>query len=380
MTKESEGIRSNFRLGVGPYLQGVTKPNQRGKQTTMVELNWLWIVIGIVAIFMAYKVGKQKGKVMGMGKTVPVLFFLLIIGVSAYYSGLYDYIKGEVPVTAVTPQIVVTPTQPVTTLCAVEDTTVTLSTTDAYTLVSTAGTHAYRINGAPRKEVSDAGTITTSPGDKLEILWFNASTIDGSNYFSDVSTEIVPCVGTKTYTKMLYKNVSNFAFSVWNQEGVQIDGALASITTEVNETVGPGDVPTLKAEIQGQYQRGMPHGAVIVCEYNTTTMDDCIVDFGGQKTAVPNVFKVSHTDHSAKAYTIPALLSNAMLSGTVTLDIDDTNSPAIADDENPVIWVYPINYFINEDKAGIYELGAEDEKDVATGLYGWPFKSIIFLD
>lgn len=249
----------------------------------------------------------------------------------------------------------------------VEDTTVTLAAVNPYTGAATGGTHRYSINGAPALTVSDAGTFIASPGDKVQVLWYNASTTGG--YFSDVTNEVVPCAGTTTFSDDLYQN-GTVSIQVFNEEGQLIDG------TTNNETLAAGDVVTLDANIKGSFQKGMPYGGVLIAEYNTTEIDDVIADFGDGITPVPvssNLYSIAATDHGFKGYSVPAILSNQKLDGSITIDADDTTNPGSADDID--LTLYQNNYFINDNTGGSFDGPAiEDEDNTATQ----PTNSITF--
>ena len=238
-------------------------------------------------------------------------------------------------------------------LCAVEDTTVTLSAFNKYTSASTSGTHKYRINGAPALTVSDAGTFTASPNDAISILWMNES----NGYYGDVSNEVVPCSGTKTFSQSLIQNGTQ-TIEVYNEESNLIDG------TSNNETLSAGDVVSLESKIKGTYQKGMPYGGVLVVEYNKTLVDDVVVDFGGSKVNVPVTYAITlSTESVTKAYSIPALLSNQILSGSITIDADDTNDPT---DSDVLLKLYVNDYFVNENNGGAFEGPAvTDENDAS---------------
>ena len=123
---------------------------------------------------------------------------------------------------------------------------------------------------------------------------------------------------------------------------------------------------SLKAEIRGQYQRGMPQGGILIVEYNSTEIDNVVVDFG-DTSVIPissQFYALGATDHAVKAYRIPAITSNQLLTGTITIDADDTINPSVVDDIDLTLRQY--NYFINDDKGGAFDLGVEDEDNVAT--------------
>lgn len=246
------------------------------------------------------------------------------------------------------------------TVCAVEDTTVTLSALNKFTQVAVGGQHAYKINGAPISRVSDAGTFTASPGDVLEILWGNATS--GAAYFSDKSSEPVPCKGTVTLSRDLMQN-GTMTIEVFNEEGNLID------TAGENETLGISDVVTLSAKLKGQYQRGFPYGGVIVAEFNgtgsTSTIDDVVVDFGGKETNVPSIYAITlGAQARTKAYAVPPIMSNQILSGSVTIDADEANNPLVGGSD-VILTFYPYNYFVNEDTGSSYDGPAVEDEDDA---------------
>lgn len=251
---------------------------------------------------------------------------------------------------------------PAGTLCTVEDTTVTLSSSNKYTSTATGGTHRYRINGAPALTVANAGTFTASPGDVLQILWMNG-TESRANFFADVSTETVPCSGTKTFDKELYSN-GTVTMEVFNEEGNLIN------TLGENETVSAGDVVTLTMKLKGQYQRAFPYGGVIVAEYPASEIDDLVIDLGGSSTSSPQFFHANNGSQSIKAYTIPAFFGTDTLVGSLTIDVDDTVDPTAVLTDVINMTFYGNDYFVNEDTGGSYSGPAiEDEKNTQTKLY-----------
>ena len=241
----------------------------------------------------------------------------------------------------------------------VEDTTVTFAGVDKFTSVSVGGIHRYRVNGGPALVVADAGTDTLSPGDEVEILFGNESS---STYFGAVKTETIPCKGTHTISADMVQN-GTLTMRIFNEEGNIIDGI------NENETVTSGDVVNLALELQGQFQRGFNLGGVIVVEYNKTVIDDVQIQLDGQtvtSTNVPSVYTITlGTDATTKAFLIPALTSNEKFTGTVVIDVDDSNNPA--DEGDTIISFYPLDYFINDDTGGSFDGPAvEDEDSVQT--------------
>ena len=313
----------------------LTQVFARGKDAAGIRKTWFWIgMIGLVPGLIA----------LASPSTIPFLQTEIGLGGGALSAGTGISL----------------PDKPSSVICAVEDTTVTLSSNNKYTATSTGGTHRYRINGAPAQTVSDAGTLTASPGDTLQILWGNETI---GNYFGSVSNEVIPCVGTKTFTTDLVQN-GTLTVEVFNEEGNLID------TVQENETLAAGDVVTLSARLKGTYQRGFPYGGVMVVEFNGTgsssQIDDVILSFGGSETSVPSIYSITlGTFARTKAYTIPSIISNQILDGSIVIDADDTNNPGSAGD--PLLTFYPNDYFINEDTGGSFDgPSADDEDDAQT--------------
>jgi len=333
-------------------------------ETVFQSLN-IALIVGIIGAILlvlgAFKFYKSKD-----AKKMATLVGIVGIGiflVGAFVPGV-DFLVNPIDFSGGTPVATVTPTAPSTVqetpsgLCpGIEDTTVTLSAQDQFTSAAAGTTHRYRVNGAPALTVANAGTFTASPGNPIEILWGNET--DGT-YYGAVSNVVVPCSGTKTFTTNLVRN-GTLTVEVFNEEGNLINGVAN------NETLAAGDVVTLEAKLKGQFQRGFPYGGVITVEYNSSTIDDVIVDFGGSETNVPQTYVITlATSSVTKAYTVPAILSNEILLGSVIIDADDSTAPA--DPGSDVILQFrPNDYFINEDTGGSYDgPEVEDEDDTAT--------------
>lgn len=322
------------------------------------------VVIGVLTAAAIYVGARKDKKIAGMSKFKPVLGFLVLAGVLAFNAGfLVDLGLGEQPAAIVSGTTTTGPG--VGGACAVEDTTVTLSAINAFTSSATAGNHRYKINSNPARVVADAGTFTASPGDKIQILWGNET--DG-NYFGAVTTETIPCAGTATFSTELYQN-GTVTIEVFNEEG-----NLLSQSGE-NESVAAGDVVTLTAKLKGTFQRGQPNGGVIVAEYNgtgTSLFDDVIVDFGGSEVPTPSFYTVRlGINAKTKTYSVPAIISNDILVGSIVLDVDDSNNPP-----GNTTWLtyYPYDYFINEDTGGSFDGPAvEDEDDAQTFVHATEF-------
>jgi len=318
----------------------------------------IWVLVAIFGIAgIAGFMRSRREKVLGIGKNwfgiIAVLVAVfLAVGQMGYLSNYGVTFSASAPDNSGTPE----PIKPDTKLCAVEDTTVTLSASDKYLSTATGGSHRYRVNGAPALAIADAGTFTASPGDKLDILWGNGTT---TGIFGIVDSVYVPCVGTKTFTTLTVNNGSVTANNLNNLDQV---GA--------NTTLGAGDIKDAKIKIQGQYQKEFPYGFVAVVEFNKTTMDDVILTSSGVELSssnTPQTFSPAMgTESSTKAYVLPGAISNTEYTYSVTLDADDTNDP-VSPSSDVKITLYPLNNFVNDKNGGAFEgPSAEDEYNVIT--------------
>ena len=224
----------------------------------------------------------------------------------------------------------------------VEDTTVTLSSINKYNQTATGETHRYRIDGGASRTVSDAGTFTASPGNNIEILFGNGAPTTA--HFGALQNVVVPCDGTIEYTAEVIQN-GTVGIDVFNEEGNLISTA---DNVDENETLAAGDVVTIQGKVKGTFERGIPYGGILVVEYNTTEIDDVIIQFAGrpiEEVSTPSVLTVANTDHKFKTFVVPPFLSNEILDFTVTIDADDTTNPGAVDDIDLRLRVN--NYYVN---------------------------------
>jgi len=308
---------------------------------------------------------RKERKVAGFPKMgVAVILAVLAVGLFAMQGGYLGQV-GLNPLSSVGVPSVDTPQLDDNLQCppgSPEDTTVTLSAVDKYTSVATGGSHRYKINGAPALTVANAGTFTASPGDTLEILWFNATS---GAYLSDRSVEVIPCnAGTKTFSRELYANAT-VTVNVFNSAGNQIDG------NTINETIGAGDAKALQGEISASNKAGFSHGGVVTVEYNDTEFDEVTLTSGtfglSSRGGNPTVHKLTSVDNTAVSYNADALIGSGIKTFTVNYDADDTVNPGTTSDI--VITWRPNNYFINEDTAGSFDGPAVEDED-RTATYG----------
>jgi hypothetical protein len=245
--------------------------------------------------------------------------------------------------------------------CGVEDTTVTLSAMDKYLSTVTGGSHRYRVSGSPALTVADAGTLTASPGDKLEVLWANGT---NTGYYSSVDSFIVPCKGTFTPDAKTLAQNGTLSVTFFNDPNNQ------PINAVTNQSLVAGDVKNVKAVVQGQYQKEFPYGFDVVVEYNKTAIDDVTLSSNGaelQSVAVPQTHSASFsTESSRKAYRMPEAISNKEYDYTVVVDTDDSVDPLPLQGDVKFSF-FPRNYFINDKNGGAYEgPSAEDEYATVT--------------
>ena len=330
-----------------------------------LTLAWnLGTILGVAAlVFLIWAIATEKKKkdtkktLFWIGGVAVILFILPIAGVGLNFFG--TQLGGEVQPGAVVPQLP-TPGGGTTKVCAVEDTTVTLSSVNKYTEVATGGTHRHRTNGNPALTVSDAGTFTASPGDTVTVLFGNET--DGT-YYGALATEVIGCQGTQTISAKRVQN-GTMSINVYNEEGNQING------NAENETLAAGDIASLKWEVRGTNQQGYPFGGVFMLEVNKSDYDEgnlrlFLDGVELSKTDTPDVQALTSVDNTIISFLAPAIEGAALHTGTIILDVDTTNNPGTLND--PVLRFRPYDYFINEDTGGSYDgPAAEDEDNVAS--------------
>lgn len=322
-----------------------------------IPILWIALIAGIICALVGVI---YWGETQKKGKRIRNIF--MVLGVAGLVTaGLaWGNVIPQTYTYTEQPLAVQTPTNQVGSLCAVEDTTVTLSGQDNYLATATGGSHRYRVNGNIATVATDGATFTASPGDKIDVLWRNGTT---TGYFSDVGSYTVPCKGTYEITEKLSRN-GTFTTRLFNTNSVLIDGA------SNNQSITIGDLKSLKMEIEQPYQRDIPHGFVGVFEYNKSTLNNVIVQSNGVElpTAdVPNSYAIGYSVSSArKAYLFPALESNKIQTYTVVLDAQSATAEAVLA-SNVNITYFPRNYFTNDKNGGAFEgPSVEDETNTLT--------------
>ena len=212
----------------------------------------------------------------------------------------------------------------------IEDVTVTFSAKDASDdSINVGGAHQYRICNAggggcgSLKTVANLGTDTTSPGDILEVLFAQGNASGSVVYMPAYKTFTVPDKGTFEAQTEVWRN-GTITIEVFNEEGNLIDTSLE------NETLGSGDKPTLTHKIKGTQDRGQyVYGGCMIVEYNRTGYDDVKVTYEGVSTrlSTPDWYSPSTTVHTTKTYTVPPFTNNAIISGSITPEVDSLQNP-----------------------------------------------------
>ena len=255
--------------------------------------------------------------------------------------------------------------------CAKEDVTVSLSGVDAFNPgTATGGSHLYRqISASSGKagavtKVQNTGTFTAAPGNTLEILWFNTSVgSDNGNFYAKKESVVVPCEDPLELKGELYDNAT-VTVRVFNEEG-------NLISSPENETLGAGDVVTLKSEQQGSFKDAIPYGGVCVAEANTSNYDDIVLDFGGKKTTTPGFYTNANANSKTWAYTIAAITGTQTIPGTITIDVDDTNNPGDADSDI-TLNCYSLSPYHDSDTDEFVDPAVENEDETQVGQR-WTF-------
>lgn len=262
----------------------------------------------------------KKSQVPGMGLFITLF---AIVGVVFAVFWVASLMGGKGSGLTVTPSVDgVTATDVLGKITLTEDTTVTFSAVDKFdSSIGINGNHQYIVNGGAAKTVANLGTDTLSPGDSLMVLFGQGNNSGTVVYLNSLKTFTVPDKGTYNPKGELYRN-GTLTSRIFNEEGNLVDD------TNENETLAAGDVVTLNVELQGQYERGQfANGGCAIVEYNTTAYDDVIYDVGGSKIGTPDYYTVSATAMTTKTYTIPAFTSNAKLTGSLMVDVDDVVDP-----------------------------------------------------
>lgn len=216
-------------------------------------------------------------------------------------------------------------------------------------------TYKYKVNGDAVQTDSD-GSFEAALGDSIEVLWGH----NNASVFTPITKTytINSCGLNKIHETGLLKN-DTFTIQCFNEEGNLIAN---SGTTQENETIGAGETPTLKCELQGKSKRGLPLGGVMVLELNASQYkenDAAITGFGAaSKTDVTGdpvaqalgVYSVSSVDNKAIAVEVEPFEGPAVKTFYVTLPAEDSVNPGHTND--PTLSLYAIGCYHEEDVTG----------------------------
>jgi hypothetical protein len=261
--------------------------------------------------------------------------------------------------------------------------TMTLNAEDAYAPTTVpGGDNRIWINGKDQGLVAQGSSLTVSPGDDYVILWVSNST----TYYGKVTRGEVPCSGTLRLKEELYPWVNSKAsttlFNVYNEQG-QVGTALTTASgTYYNASLDAGDVETLKFEIKGVYKYAMSNpeldgDAILACKYNQTSYDDLVIDMDGFTDKVvtcPATQLVSATGFQWKCFAAPSLVSNEKVTGSLTVDVDDTYTPD-SDANDIYCEIFDADYTTHTINGDIIS-GVEDDVNTNlghTGTHDWNF-------
>lgn len=185
------------------------------------------IAMGILALLLATVIGKTKG-----ARKTWTWLGVIILGIGML--GLVNVIpglQGPLSFGALTAAPLAVPGEPTTppSLCAVEDTTVTLNMHNKYTISTglTAEWARVFVNGADLGLKVDGATFTASPYDNLRIIFGENS----STYYSVEKPLTIPCAGTKQYDIGIGAYDSSPTVTLWLEDGSVMSSTNAQVMT-----------------------------------------------------------------------------------------------------------------------------------------------------
>ncbi len=289
--------------------------------------------------------------------------WIFIIGAIAIILTQTTWIQDVIGGISTTPSTPSTPSTPATVVgncppgVAIDTTTVTLNAEDAYNSGTAMDMNAYSLTGpnGPWTNLADGSSLTASPGNSLSIMWQRNGTA-----YAIPETITVPCDGSKTLTKLVYRQHTNLTYKVFNDD----DGLLNSVATGVNESMAALDEVNLDSSVIGTSERGMPYGATVVCAYNTTySFDDIEISGVGivSGAATPTQYVSEGSGWSAEAYKFPPILGNEKKNFIVMINADDTVGPLTHTADQIRCQTFDWEYFQTD--SGAWAIGPEDTDD-----------------
>lgn len=218
--------------------------------------------------------------------------------------------------------------------------------------------HEYILNGGLPQTYSTA--FEAGLGDTVRVL-FGAGNASVYQTIKDFTVD--RCENHIFIENQLVQNTS-FTIQCFNEEGNVIDD------TSENETVDAGDTVSLKCEIKGVFEKGMPHGGVIVAEMNGSGYDEentmLTGDIIGGKTSVPTFYSLSDAVNKARAFEVNPILSSGNREFIFDFKADNNNDPGSAADDI-TLKLYSIDCFKNTE-TNDFECGIENEDGIQVGI------------
>lgn len=162
-----------------------------------------------------------------------------------------------------------------------------------------------------------------------------------------------------------------------------------AITSSATVDIDNGDVMNIKTEVQGAYEedfgnRFTPCDNQIVIKFNTTGFKDFYAtNLDGSKWATDTITQrhSTTTGYTSKAYKMPVLKSNELLTFYLVADATDSGeNPSGGATGNVTVEYYANNWFINNDVTPArIDCGVNDEDGNAIGA-ATPDTNIIYLE
>lgn len=278
-----------------------------------------------------------------------IFVIVAIVGLGAYGFGQGWFSSSGGGTLSVTEQQ--SPDGSVTLLgCQVEDTTLSGTLQNKYSPTQSVdlAPSLTLLNGA----VQSGLPATVSPGDKVQVLWTNAT---GYSKIGDEFT--VPCKGTYVVTETTdLINNSALTVKLFNEDGDLLTNGAVGTT---NSTIGAGGSQVYDFKLTVPSKNGHPDGLVLV-EYPSAkhSASDINVNMGGSKTTCPSWYTVSSTAQSTSCFSVGSILDGDSKSGTISVQAKSGQNPAQGD-------AYIVHYLTKnayfDDDASEFKIGFEDE-------------------
>lgn len=188
--------------------------------------------------------------------------------------------------------------------------TVQLGANDKYTSgQANWGNWKYILNGGTATTDSD-GSFEVAKGDKLIVLVADSNS---TAYYRAKWEKTIDQCGTQPMAYNDVIKVGYYSVKCFNDISQVING---TTYTNANYTVGTGGVINSKCELTTTAKTGIPYGALVILELNSTTYkeNDLSIQWNGAtipQTALPGAFKLALSTGTAKAFEIPAMGSSA---------------------------------------------------------------------